>query len=581
MAVPEPTQGKDDAQIIDVSSDEHGAPDAAAATHSAKYHTLSDAQARQAQQQLVAWFAKHRRFLPWRGDAPPYGKAESAIANKNNNTSARKRKPLNNQTDFLETVAEPTAAKAAAKQAVEQPQRSSAMSFGNDGGYGVWVSEVMLQQTRVEAVIPFWGKWMAALPTVEALAAADEDTVQKLWSGLGFYRRSRQLHSGAKQVVDKHGGKMPSTVAELLKIDGIGPYTAGAIASNIHRVKAPIVDGNVQRVLSRLCGIAAPVTHRQATKLHWRLAEQLVQACADEDHPGDTNQSIIELGATVCMPKVALCDQCPVRDLCLAHAEVQSKQRPAVRPGAAASAKADSEPCTICDIESTVPSSVLAYPLAKARKEPSKQRILTALVVRTQHDSEQVLLVRRPDTGLLAGQWEMPCVALDDDAGQPIDGLQSEHEQQRAVHERLAQALHCPAAVFDHLGTHSAESSIVLQRREHCGQVEHIFSHRVHTMTCEVMAIDCADEAMPAVASGEKCATQWFAIADMASVGVTRAVLKLIALYTQHKAGKPTTAAAVKQTKKRKAAEADSSQRSLTSMFSAQNSASKTKPSTH
>ena len=220
--------------------------------------------------------------------------------------------------------------------------------------YGVWVSEVMLQQTRVETVIEYYVKWvsrtspaalcptivpslhcthrashnftvqMTRFPTVESLARARLSDVHYQWAGLGYYRRATLLHSAAEHVVTVLSGSIPRTVQGLLNIPGIGPYTAGAIASIALQQRAAAVDGNVIRVLSRLRAVDTSANDAAAVKLHWSLAAELV----DDEQPGDWTQAVMELGATVCMPKVAECGRCPVREWCRAYQEVATKRRP-------------------------------------------------------------------------------------------------------------------------------------------------------------------------------------------------------------------------------------------------------------
>jgi A/G-specific adenine glycosylase len=181
--------------------------------------------------------------------------------------------------------------------------------------YGTWVSEVMLQQTRVETVVSYWTRWMARFPTVAALAAASPDTVNALWTGLGYYRRARFLHDGAKQVLSEFGGNLPGVVSELEKIKGIGKYTAGAIASIAFKQRVPVVDGNVIRVMFRLRALLADPKHAAALKHLWGVTATLV----DPDEPGAFNQALMELGATICTPKSPRCADCPVAELCLAR----------------------------------------------------------------------------------------------------------------------------------------------------------------------------------------------------------------------------------------------------------------------
>jgi A/G-specific adenine glycosylase len=176
--------------------------------------------------------------------------------------------------------------------------------------YHVWLSEVMLQQTRMEVVLGYYSRFVARFPTVNALAAASEEDVLAAWSGLGYYRRARMLREGAIAVVERFGGEVPRRVDQLLTIPGIGRYTAGAIASIAHRRKAPIVDGNVARIMARLFLIREPPL-REA----WLRAEELVAACRD---PREFNQGLMELGALVCKPVNPQCDVCPLRACCAA-----------------------------------------------------------------------------------------------------------------------------------------------------------------------------------------------------------------------------------------------------------------------
>jgi A/G-specific adenine glycosylase len=191
-------------------------------------------------------------------------------------------------------------------------------------GYRVWVSEVMLQQTRVATVIPYYHRFLERFPTVTALAEADEATVLSLWSGLGYYRRARGLHQGAKEIVARFGGEMPATVDELLSIRGIGPYTAGAIASLAYGVRAPLVDGNVVRVFSRVFAIEEDMRRPAAQKQIWALAAAAVPV----DAPGAFNEALMELGATVCLPRTPLCLACPLAADCRAREQGKTTDLP-------------------------------------------------------------------------------------------------------------------------------------------------------------------------------------------------------------------------------------------------------------
>jgi A/G-specific adenine glycosylase len=239
--------------------------------------------------------------------------------------------------------------------------------------YAIWVSETMLQQTRVETVIPYYDRFMRELPTVHSLAEAPEARVLALWSGLGYYRRARMLHAAAKQVADALHGRLPEDAAELQKLKGVGRYTAGAIASIAFGKRAALVDGNVARVLSRLFAIEEDIKSTRGVAALWRLAEELVAGEGVE--PGDWNQALMELGATVCSPRDPKCGECPVRSDCAAR-------------------------------ERGITGSL---PRSERRAQPvSVRRAAIVLASRT-----QVLLARRRGDVLFGGLWEPPSAEAD------------------------------------------------------------------------------------------------------------------------------------------------------------------------
>jgi len=190
--------------------------------------------------------------------------------------------------------------------------------------YATWVSEVMLQQTQVKTVVPYFERWMAEFPTVQALAAATEKQVLALWQGLGYYSRGRNLHVAAKRILAEYSGTLPQDPALLLKLPGIGRYTAGAIASIAYDVPAPILDGNVIRVLSRLDARRGDPHKRENSAALWDRARQLVE----KSHPARFNQALMELGALVCTPKHPTCTLCPVLRHCIAGTQGLAEQLP-------------------------------------------------------------------------------------------------------------------------------------------------------------------------------------------------------------------------------------------------------------
>ena len=182
--------------------------------------------------------------------------------------------------------------------------------------YSVWVSEIMLQQTRVEAVKPFYARFMEALPDIEALASCEEDRLLKLWEGLGYYNRVRNMQKAARIVAEEYGGRMPSDYEKLLKLPGIGPYTAGAVASIAYGIPVPAVDGNVLRVLSRVTADYEDITKPSMRR---KMEEQIMEIIPP-DNAGKFTQALMELGAIICVPNgAAKCGECPLKDMCLAR----------------------------------------------------------------------------------------------------------------------------------------------------------------------------------------------------------------------------------------------------------------------
>ena len=207
--------------------------------------------------------------------------------------------------------------------------------------YAIWVSEIMLQQTQVKTVIPYWERWMNRLPDVAALANAREDTVIKLWEGLGYYSRARNMQKAARLIRDEHGGRFPRDLAGVLALPGVGRYTGGAICSIAYNQPEPIVDGNVIRVLTRVAGIEESPKAKPVLEQIWAIADDLVkqtvarqQSC--QRNASAFNQAMMELGALVCTPRNPRCDVCPLKGRCVARKENKTDRIPALAKRAAA-----------------------------------------------------------------------------------------------------------------------------------------------------------------------------------------------------------------------------------------------------
>jgi A/G-specific adenine glycosylase len=196
-------------------------------------------------------------------------------------------------------------------------------------GYRVWLSEVMLQQTQVSTVIGYFDRFVTALPTLADLAAADEDTVLALWSGLGYYRRARFLHRAAQLCVEQHGGELPRNFDALLALPGIGRSTAGAILAQAYALKFPILDGNVKRVLARYHGVHGHPGETAVERELWKHAE----AHTPSSRVADYTQAIMDLGATICVRSRPLCSACPLADTCIAHRDDLTVLLPSRKPG--------------------------------------------------------------------------------------------------------------------------------------------------------------------------------------------------------------------------------------------------------
>ncbi|GLC90300.1 A/G-specific adenine glycosylase [Lysinibacillus piscis] len=235
--------------------------------------------------------------------------------------------------------------------------------------YKIWVSEVMLQQTRVDTVIPYYNRFMESFPTLEVLADAPQEYLLKHWEGLGYYSRARNLQAGVREVIETYGGVVPNNRHDISKLKGVGPYTAGAILSIAYNQPEHAVDGNVMRVLSRVLHIHEDIALPKTKKIFEEAVEQLI----DPQHASSFNQGLMELGALICTPTSPKCLLCPVRDYCIAFHEGEPEKLP-----------------------------------VKSKKVKMKHITYDVLVC---EDADGRLLVeQRPETGLLANLWQFPMI---------------------------------------------------------------------------------------------------------------------------------------------------------------------------
>lgn len=288
--------------------------------------------------------------------------------------------------------------------------------------YRVWISEIMLQQTRVEAVKPYYDRFMETLPNVKALAEVEEDKLMKLWEGLGYYNRARNLKTAAQTIMDQFGGELPADYDTLLTLKGIGEYTAGAIGSIAYQLPVPAVDGNVMRVVARLLAngddVLKPATKRWMTK---ELSDIL-----PKDRPGDFNQALMELGATVCLPNgVPLCDNCPWDTVCKAHKQ----------------------------------GNELDYPF----KQPKKPRKIEQKKVYLLEYEGKYALRKRPSKGLLAGLWEFPNMSCKEKVEKRDEFLLKWQElsDESDEMEKLGKGKH----IFSHIEWHMTGYHVLLKAK--------------------------------------------------------------------------------------------------------------------
>lgn len=271
-------------------------------------NTYFDTEKKEAfRQALIAWYLEHKRILPWREDTDPYR---------------------------------------------------------------IWVSEIMLQQTRVDTVIPYFERFMTRFKTMKDFAYADENAILKIWEGLGYYSRVRNLQTAMRQVIEEHNGIVPNTKKAILGLKGVGPYTAGAILSIAYQKAEPAIDGNVMRVMSRVCEIDADIMKPSTRKIFETVLYDLI----DPIDPASFNQGLMEIGALVCTPKKPMCLLCPLQSFCLAHQNGRE----------------------------------LDYPVKIKKVKTKKIQLLSIIAL----DKQRILVEQRQESGLLANLFQFPTVEV-------------------------------------------------------------------------------------------------------------------------------------------------------------------------
>lgn len=336
----------------------------------------------------------------------------------------------------------------------------------------VLLSELLCQQTRIESALPYFEAFIQRFPTPESMAAAEEEEILRMWAGLGYYSRARNLHKAAKAIAAR--GSFPDSAETLAELPGVGPYTAGAVASIAFGRKSPVVDGNVERVLSRVDGREADPKSKDGKKALWARVTELLP----DDQPGDLNQGLMELGATVCTPKNPDCDECPWRVPCVARAE---------------------------GLVGVLPRT--------AKKAPPTPKIADAVLLRTERGW---LLGRRPPTGLLGGLWE-PWLSPMEAPAEVTAGQAAEGDDRWPGHG---------AALVQRSLRESLGEGAVLDGE--LGKVVHVFTHR--QLTVRVWSALWTPDGPPPDPKASPHYEEMRWVDDLATVGLSTLAQKILAM---------------------------------------------------
>lgn len=317
---------------------------------------------------------------------------------------------VNFQEDFLEWY--------------QQEKRNLPWRYNQDP-YRIWISEIMLQQTRVDTVIDYFYRFMEQFPTIQALAEAPEDKLLKVWEGLGYYSRARNLQAAAKQIIEEFAGEFPKTVEEIRSLKGIGPYTAGAISSIAFEIPEPAIDGNVMRVVSRLFCIEADIAKASSRTVF----DEAMRKIISQKQPGDFNQAMMDLGSSICTPTNPQCEICPIQQFCQAYQEGRQTDFP-----------------------------------VKSKKQKPKDVYYVAGII--ENKEQEIFLQQRPETGLLANMWLFP---LEEISVERFSELQEQYDPS-------SWDLFSSSKVAEDNPDFFSDQNIIWQKKI-LGEVKHVFSH--------------------------------------------------------------------------------------------------------
>lgn len=311
----------------------------------------------------------------------------------------------------------------------EREKRNLPWRYNHDP-YRIWISEIMLQQTRVDTVIDYFYRFMEWFPTIEELANAPEEKLLKAWEGLGYYSRARNIQAAAKQIMSEFGGEMPQTVAEISSLKGIGPYTTGAIASIAFDLPEPAIDGNVMRVVSRLFCIEEDIAKASSRKVF----DEAVRSIIDEEHPGEFNQAFMDLGSAICTPTSPKCEICPIQSFCLANKR---------------------------GIQANFP--------VKTKKGKPKDVYYVAAAIQDQAGS--FYLEKRTSQKLLADMWTFPLVEV------TLERYQELQQEWASVVDNQPNLFDELLVAEKQIDLPFAHQETVVWQKRHLGEVVHVFSH--------------------------------------------------------------------------------------------------------